>query len=106
MVNAHGALVTLTDLVTPRQKALDAKRGQWGTFGVPCGLCEEGPDWTSAGCLGIYTAHTELLAYCVCTSRLETKRLEQHRQFQGGFKNIRHVDWPTEQAFWTRASDY
>ena len=38
---------------------------------------DEGTDWTSYGCGGIYTARTELLAHCVSASRLDCQRLGQ-----------------------------
>ena len=41
------------------------------------GLREEGTDWTSQGCGGIYTTRTELLAHCVSASRLESQCLDQ-----------------------------
>jgi hypothetical protein len=72
VIGAHGALVTLTDMVTPRQK-LQVQNPESGEH-LECRVVSVkkeriGPP---TGCAGIYTTRTELLADCVSASRLES----------------------------------
>src|SRR5580692_9574687 len=62
-LNGHGGTSAKAPSAKPRKRR---------TSGVPRCFSEEGTDWTTQGCGGIYAARTELLAHCVSASRLES----------------------------------